>query len=160
MEKISGDKYEIIKEDFYRESFWADDVVIQLDCWIAFYFQHGRFPGSQKLIAVPQVKTLPFLKSDIPFFPIDLYKNFAETNAKALASIQGLAALNIHLGRSKFASLNAMYECLKNLTFQALNQENDKVFISLEDCGLLVNDLLESIIKKEINKLKIFNNWY
>ena len=160
MEKISGDKYEIIKEDFYRESFWADDVVIQLDCWIAFYFQHGRFPRSQKLIAVPQVKTLPFLKSDIPFFPIDLYKNFAETNAKALASIQGLAALNIHLGRSKFASLNAMYECLKNLTFQALNQENDKVFISLEDCGLLVHDLLESIIKKEINKLKIFNNWY
>ena len=84
----------------------------------------------------------------MPFFPIDLYKNFAGTNAKALASIQGLAALNIHLGRSKFTSLNAIYECLKNLTFQALNQENDKFFISFEDCGLLVNDLLESIIKK------------
>ena len=77
MEKILVDKNEMIKEDFYRERFWADDVVTQLDCWIAFYFQHGRFPGSQKLIAIPQVKTPPFLKSDIPISPIDLYKKFA-----------------------------------------------------------------------------------
>ena len=39
---------------------------------------------------------------------------------------------------------------------QALSQENDNVFMSLEDCGLLANDLLESIIKNQqrINKLK------
>ena len=113
MEKISGGKYEIIKEDFYRESFWADDVVIQLDCWIAFYFQHGRFPGSQKLIAIPQVKTPPFLKTDIPISPIDLFKKFAGTDAKALVSIQGLSALNIHFGGNKFTSQQAMYEYLE-----------------------------------------------
>ena len=154
MEKISVDKYKLIKEDFYREIFWADDVVTQLDCWIAFYFQHGRFPGSQKVIAIPQVKMPPFLKSDIPISPIDLYKTFTGTNAKALVSIQGLAALNIHLGGNKFTSQNAMYEYLKNLTFQALSQENDKVFMSFEDCGLLVNDLLESIIKKENKQIE------
>ena len=146
MEKISVDKYELIKEDFYREIFWADDVVTQLDCWIAFYFQHGRFPWSQKLIAIPQVKTTPFLKSDIPISSIDLYKTFAGTDAKVLVSIRGLAALNIHLGRNKFTSQNAMYE---HLTFQSRSLENDKVFMSFEDCGLLVNYLLESIIKKE-----------
>ena len=149
MEKILVHKNDMIKEDFYRETFWADDVVTQLDCWIAFYFQQGRFPGSQKLIATPQVKTSPFLESDIPISPTDLYKKFAGTNAKALVSIQGLAPLNIHLRGNKFPSQNAKYEYLKNLTFQALSQENDKFFMSFEDCGLLVNDLLKSIMKKE-----------
>ena len=74
MEKISLDEYDIIKEDFYRENFWAKHVVTQLDCWIAFYFQHGTFPGSQRLIAMPQVKTPPFLKTDIPISPTDLFK--------------------------------------------------------------------------------------
>ena len=60
MEKILLDECDIIKEDFCRENFWAEHVVTQLGFWIAFYFQHGRFPGSQKLIAIPQVKTLSF----------------------------------------------------------------------------------------------------
>ena len=154
MEKISGDKYEIIKEDFYRESFWADDVVIQLDCWIAFYFQHGRFPGSQKLIAIPQAKTPPFLKTDIPISPIDLFKKFAGTDAKALVSIQGLAALNIHFGGNKFTSQQAMYEYLEILTFQALSQENDKVYLSFSEVGLLINDLYECLVKKENEQIE------
>ena len=88
MEKISFDEYTEIKNDFYRENFWAEHVVTQLDCWVAFYFKHGRFPGSQKLISIPQVKTPHFLKTDIPVLPIDLYKNFAGTDSKALTSIQ------------------------------------------------------------------------
>ena len=109
MEKILVDEYEQIKEDFYRENVWADDVVTQLDCWIAFYFQHGRFPRSQRLIAIPQVKTPPFLKSDIPISSVDLYKKFAGTAAKVLVSIQGLAALNIYFGGNKFTSQNAIW---------------------------------------------------
>ena len=85
----------------------------------------------------------PFLKSDIPISPIDLYKKFAGTDAKELVTIHGLAALNIHLGENEFTSQNAMYEYLKNLTFQVLSQENDKAFMSFEDCGLLVNDFLK-----------------
>ena len=114
-----------------------------MDCRIALYFQHGRFPGSQKLIAIPQAKTPPFLKTDIPISPIDLFKKFAGTDAKALVSIQGLAALNIHFGGNKFTSQQAMYEYLENLTFQALSQENDKVYMSFSEVGLLINDLLE-----------------
>ena len=104
MEKISLHEYDIIKEDFYRENFWAKHVVTKLDCWIAFYFHHGTFPGLQKLIALQQVKTLPFLKTDIPISPINLFKKFAGTDAKALVSNQGLAALNIHFGGNKFTS--------------------------------------------------------
>ena len=69
-------------------------------------------------------------------------------------SIQGLAASDIHLSGNKLTSQNAMYEYFKNLTFQALSQENDKVFMSFEDCGLLANDLLESIIKKENQQIE------
>ena len=81
-----------------------------------FCFKHGRFLGSQKLIAIPQVKTPPFLKTDIPISPIDLYKMFVGTDAKALVSIQGLAALNIYFGGNKFASQHVMSEYLNNLT--------------------------------------------
>ena len=132
----------------------ADHLVTQLDCWIAFYFQHGRFPGSQKLIAIPQVKVPPFLKTDIPISPIDLFKKFAGTDAKALVSIQGLAALNIHFGGNKFTSQQAMYEYLEILTFQALSQENDKVYLSFSEVGLLINDLYECLVKKENEQIE------
>ena len=42
-----------------------------------------------------------------------------------------------------------MFENFKNLTFQALNQENHDVYLSFEEIGLLVNDTLESFVKKE-----------
>ena len=140
--------HDAIKYDFYRENFWGENVVTQLDSWFPFYLKHGRFPGSQKLIAIPQVKTLPFLKTDIPISPIDLYKKFVGTDAKALVSIQGLAALNIYFGGNKFVSQHAMYEYLNNFTFQPLRQENDRVFMAYSHIGALVNDLLECFFKK------------
>ena len=96
--KLSIDKRDKIKDDFLRENFWVENVVIQLDCWISFYFQHGRFPGSQKLISIPKVNLPYFLKTDVPILPVDLYKKFVWTDAKALASVHALAALNINFG--------------------------------------------------------------
>ena len=81
MEKLSIDELDKIKKDFLRENFWAENVVIDLDCWIAFYFNHGRFPGSQKRISIPQVKLPFFLRTDMPISPADLYKKFAGTAA-------------------------------------------------------------------------------
>ena len=147
MEKLSLDEYNEIKDYFYRENFGAEHVVKQLEFWAAFYFRYGRFPGSQKLIAIPQVKTPPFLKTDIPISPIDLCKNFAGSDAQALVSIQALAALNIHFGGNKYVSRQAMHEYFKNLTFQILSQENDKFYMSFTEIGLQVNDLLECFVK-------------
>ena len=149
MEKLSIDERDKIKEDFLRENFWAENVVTDLDCWIAFYFKHGRFPGSQKLISIPQVKLPFFLRTDMPISPVDLYKKFAGTDAKALVSIHALAALNIHFGRNKYISQGVLGEYLKNLTYQTLNQENDKIFMPFTEIGLLVNDLLEQFVFKE-----------
>ena len=47
-----------------------------------------------------------------------------------------------------------MYEYLENLTFQALSQENDKVYMCFSEVGLLVNDLLECLVKKENEQIE------
>ena len=46
MNKLSLDERDQIKDDFLKENFWWEGVVPELDSWIAFYFKHGRFPGS------------------------------------------------------------------------------------------------------------------
>ena len=85
----------------------------------------------------------------MPISPVDLYKKFAGTDAKALVSIHALAALNIHFGRNKYTSQTALAEYLNNLTYQALSQENDKICMPFSELGLLVNDLLEQFVLKE-----------
>ena len=92
-------------------------------------------------------KNSTFLKTHIPISPIDLCKKFAGSDAQALVSFQALAALNIHFGGNKYVSRQAMHEYLKNLTFQALSQENDKFYMSFTEIGLQVNDLLECFVK-------------
>ena len=85
----------------------------------------------------------------MPISPVDLYKTFTRIDAKGLVSIHALAALNIQFGGNKYISQSALSEYLKNLTYQALSQENDKIFMSFGDIGLLVNDLLEQFVLKE-----------
>ena len=57
--KLPVDERDQRKDDFLREDFWWEGAVPELDSWVAFYFNHGRFPGSQKLISIPKVN-LPF----------------------------------------------------------------------------------------------------
>ena len=78
------------------------------------------------------------MRTGMPMLPVDLYKKFAGTGAKALVSIHALAALG---------------EYLNNLTYQALSQENDKIFMSFDNIGLLVNDLLEQFVLKENDEI-------
>ena len=85
----------------------------------------------------------------MPISPVDLYRKFAGADAKGIVSIHTLAALNIHFGGNKYISQSALSEYLKNLTYQALSQENDKIFMSFHDIGLFVNDLLEQFVLKE-----------
>ena len=138
-----------LKDVFSRENFWWESVAPELDSSVAFYLKHGTFPGSQKLISIPKVSLPFFLKTDMPISPVDLYKTFTGIDAKGLVSIHALAALNIQFGGNKYISQSALSEYLKNLTYQALSQENDKIFMSFDDIGLLVNDLLEQFVLKE-----------
>ena len=84
----------------------------ELDCWIA--FSKGRFPSSQKLIMLLQADIPDFVKTEAPLSPIDLYKKFNAKDAKALASVQAIAALNIYLGGDSDISKKALTEFLCN----------------------------------------------
>ena len=154
MQQSSVDEQNEINNDFIRENLWWEDVLLQLDSLIAFYFKFGRFPGSQKLVSIPKIDLPYFLKTDMPISPVDLYKKFAVTDAKVLVSIHALAALNIHFGGNKYISQTAIGEYLKNLTYQALSQENDKIFMSFDNIGFLVNDLWEQFVPEEKASLK------
>ena len=96
MNKLSLDERNQTKDDFLRKKFCWEGVVLELDSWIAFFLKHGRFPGSQKLISIPKVSLLFFLKTYMPMSPADLYRKFVGTDAEGLVSIHALAALNIH----------------------------------------------------------------
>ena len=89
----------------------------------------------------------------MPISPVDLYNKFAGRGAKGLVSIYALAALNIHFGGNKYISQVAIGEYLQNLTYQALSQENDEIFMPFNNIGLLVNDLLEQFLIKENEKI-------
>ena len=66
-----------------------------------------------------------------------------------LASLHCLAALNIYFGGNQPASQIAFSEFLKNLTYQALSQENDNIFLSFENATTLVYSILEAFKRKE-----------
>ena len=153
MQQLPVDEQNGSRDDFLGENFWWEDVTSQLDSWVSFYFKFGKFPGSQKLVSVPKADLPSFLKTDMPISPVDLYKKFAGTDAKPLVSIHALAALNIHFGGNKYISQTAIGEYLQNLAYQALSQENDKIFMSFDYIGLLVYDLLEQFVHKENNEI-------
>ena len=39
MSIISIDEREELKEDFLSKNFWGENVVVQLDSWLAFYYK-------------------------------------------------------------------------------------------------------------------------
>ena len=109
---------------------------------------------------VPQAEISKFVKTYMLLSSIDLYQKSKGIYAKRLVSIQAHAALNIHLGGNKIISKNALTEFLHNLTFQALSKENDNIYLSFDNIGLLVLDILERLEKlnlESINETKIIN---
>ena len=109
VENLSAEEFLEIKDDFNRENVCTKHVGHEIDCWIAFIFSKGRFPGSQKLVMLPQADIPDFVKTETPLSPTDdLYKKFKATDAKTLASIQAIAALNIHLRGDRDVSNKAL----------------------------------------------------
>ena len=74
---------------------FSDHNVIDIFC--NFFQQHGRFPGSQDLIVVPKPY---FIKTNKVISTNQYYEKFSSIDARALISIQALAALNIYYSES------------------------------------------------------------
>ena len=60
-----------------------------------------------------------------------------------------MAALHFCIDGDKDISREAMEEFLRNVTFQALTNESDRVVIAFDKIGFLVIDLLEQFVKIE-----------
>ena len=93
---------------------------------------------------LPQADVPDFVKTETPLSPINLYKKFKATDAKALASVQAIAVLNIYLGGDRDISKKALTEFLHNLTFQILSKENDDIFMSFEHVGNVILNIFET----------------
>ena len=98
---------------------------------------------------VPQTQIPSFVKTETPLSPVDLYQNFKVTDARALVSIQALAALNLHFGGDKTISKNALSDFLHNMSFQALSKENDNIYLNFGNVGELIIDILEGLLEKD-----------
>ena len=158
LDNLPDDEFKEIINDLHTENYLPDNSDNFLDCWCEFYFHKGRFPGSQELIMVPQAQIPPFIKAQTPLSPIELYQNFKATDARALVSIQALAALNIHLGGDKTISKNALSEFLHNLSFQALSKETDDIYLNFNNVSELIIYILEGLAKKNNESIAVAKN--
>ena len=115
-----------------------------------------------EFVNVPYHKKPYFLKTETQLSPSNLYRKFSATTAKGLVSFHALCALNIYLGGSKDISKLDDGEFLKNLTYQALSEENDEIFLSsddrLEETPSIYSLVPANKIKKIESAKNIFSN--
>ena len=157
IKKFSVDEKEKIQEDFQNKYFAGEGSLSNLDSWIEFYYRFGRFPGSHHFTNVPYAEMPYFLKTTMPLSPMKLHTSFRGTDAKGLASFHALAALNIYFDGSQDVSKIALGEYLKNLTYQALSDKNDNIYLSFTYGASLIHSLLKALTtkqKQEIEKSK------
>ena len=99
-----------------------------------------------EFVNVPYHKKPYFLKTETQLSPSNLYSKFSATTARDLVSFHALCALNIYLGASKDISKLAYGEFLKNLTYQALSEENDKIFLSFDQATNLAHPIVNTLV--------------
>ena len=144
-----------IGDDFSSKNYLTDDSLTNLGAWISFYYLYGRFPGSEEFVNIPLVNKPVFLKTETNLSPANLYSKFSATDVKGLVSIHTLAALNIYFGRDRTISQTAYGEFMNNLTYQALSQENDTIFMSFNECISLLHSIVNSLNNKEKREFEI-----
>ena len=154
IKKISVNGNEKIQEDFQKKYFAGEDSLTNLDSWIEFYYHFGRFPGSDHFTNVPHAEMPYYLKTTMPLSPMKLHTSFRGTDAKGIASLHALAALNIYFGGSQDVSKLALGKYLKNLTYQALSDENDNIYLSFTYGASLIHSLLEALTRKQKQEIE------
>ena len=139
------------------KNFSYENSLTNLDAWISFYYLYGRFPGSEEFVNVPFVSKPVFLKTETNLSPADLYSKFSATDAKGLASLHALAALNIYFGENKEISKTAYGEFMKNLAYQALSQENDNIFLSFDEKINLAHSIVNTFAETENRQFEMMS---
>ena len=113
------------------------------------------------MIKVPKPEIPYYIKTNKVISTNQLYEKFSSTDARALVSIQALAALNMYYGGSAEISRQALTEFLHNMSHQALNKDNDNVFIQFDRTAELIIELISVLLdrnNKSLNIANIINN--
>ena len=128
-----------------------------IDTFGEFFQQHRRFPGSQDLIVVSRPEIPYFIKTDKIISTNQLFEKFSSSDAHVLVSIQALAALNLYLSVNADVSRQALTEFLHNMSHQALNKDNDNVFIQFDRTAELIIELISVLLDRNNKSLSIGN---
>ena len=152
---LSYGRIKDISDDFSIKNYSYRDSLTNLNDCISYYYLYRKFPGLDEFVNVPYHKKPYFLKTETQLSPSNLYSKFSATTAKGLVSFHALYALNIYLGSSKDISKLAYGEFLKNLTYQALSEENDEIFLSFDQATNLAHFIVNTLvdITREENRL-------
>ena len=127
------------------------------DTFCEVFQQHGRFPSSQDLIVAPRTEIQYFMKTDKIISTNQLFEKFSSSDAHVLVSIQALAALNLYLRVNADVSRQALTEFLHNMSHQALNKDNDNVFIQFDRTAELIIELISVLLDRNNKSLNIAN---
>ena len=125
-----------------------------LDISADFFQNEGRFPGMQDLIILPKPEIPNFLRANNILSTNDWFKKFSSSDARGLVSINALAALGMYLWEMSTVSENAMSE-FSHMSYQALNIENDEIFIKFKVIAQLINDINETLIERNNQSIQI-----
>ena len=146
IQDLSHDKIKTISEDFFQKNYSYSESITNLHDWISYYYSYGRFPGLNDFINVPYHKKPYFIKTEGSLSPVALHKKLFSSDTLVLTSFHALCALNIYLGGDKNISAVAYDEFLNNMTYQALSEENDSVFLSFDESVNLTHLIVNSLV--------------
>ena len=155
---IDIDKKQKIDQDLTNDNFFTWDpqeTYIQgrnLRTYRDFHYETGRFPGRNSLVPVPMANMPIFVNSKDWILPRAFYETFVGRDMQGLVSVQFLAAFNKFLGGDKEISRNARSEFFHNLSWQALNKDNDSIKIEFEAITELVKSINHLLQKKSTNQ--------
>ena len=136
------------------ETFDPQNAHIQqkiLQTYTDFFYTTGRFPGNPRLISVPRGRIPSFINSEDIISPRYLYEGYLSRDMSGLVGVQFLAALNRYLRGEIEISRNAMSEYFHNLSWQALDADNDGILLQFEGIGALTH-IINSLLQAEINR--------
>ena len=107
------------------------------------------------MTVVPKLEIPHFIKTNKVISTNQLYEKFSSTDARALVSIQALAALNMYYGGSVEISRQVLTEFLHNISDQALNKDNYNIFIQFDGTAELTTELIFVLLDRNNKSLNI-----
>ena len=107
------------------------------------------------MTVVPKLEIPHFIKTNKVISTNQLYEKFSSTVARALVSIQALAAQNMYYGGSVEISRQVLTEFLHNISDQALNKDNYNIFIQFDGTAELTTELIFVLLDRNNKSLNI-----